>query len=168
MKRKTLVGVAVACAAILAGAIGIAETRDKVHSETSTSCLVHLIRASDRERPSRPSPVTERLKAQLSHGFQWQQLWEVNRQRVVLHPDEVTKLRLSPECEVEIEPVSANVRETRIYIKGVLASRVRQNVKRHSPIINGASIDESGAWLVAVEDEPDATSDPQLSLRRTP
>lgn len=145
-------GVISGCVAIVAAAFLIAETRDKA-PQTGTACSVQLIRASNGQRPDSSTPVAEGLKTQIARVFQWQQFWEVNHRRVMLNPGELTRIRLSPECEVEVQPLSSDVRETRIYIKGLLVSRVRQNVRHNTPTINGASLDESGAWFVAVEDE---------------
>jgi hypothetical protein len=149
--------------AIMAGAgatavmlMAVAEVRrTPPQPERPVAFSVVLIRANNDEQPTSPKlrPADGAAKAQLSHMFRWQNYWEANRQRLALKGQPTTRARLSPECEVEVEYISPTIRETRIYVNGVVTARSRRNVSAPSPAIDGAATDVDGAWFVLVEDE---------------
>ena len=115
---------------------------------------IQLIRAEDAANTGSISrkPAADRLKGLLSGAFRWQRYWEMDRRHVPLHRGEVTKVRLSADCEVEIEMLSPRVRETRIYINGTLASRSRRAVHQSGPEISGGDRADGTAWFVIIED----------------
>lgn len=129
--------------------------RRHAHLGGPAGCSVVLIRAEDQQNAAGPilKPVSRDVAGQLAAVFHWQQYWEASRQHLAMQGAQSARVRLSPECEVEIEYLSPALRETRIYVNGVLATRSRRHVRASSPAIDGASMDADGAWFVLVRDE---------------
>jgi len=129
--------------------------RRHAHANGPAGCSVILIRAEDQQHAAGPvlKPVGREVAAQLASVFHWQHYGEASRQRLAVPAAQSARVRLSPECEVEIEYLSPTLRETRIYVNGVLATRSRRHVRASSPAIDGASMDADGAWFVLVREE---------------
>lgn len=116
---------------------------------------VQLIWGNNGERPE-PAHfrrVGPKLKSELSHVFQWQRYWEVNRHVVELRSGKSASVRLSPDCEVRIDLSSRGLRETRIYGKGILVARLRQKAECHAMTVHGATIETGDSWFVVVREE---------------
>jgi hypothetical protein len=97
--------------------------------------------------------VGPKLKQELSRVFQWQQYWETNQREATVRAGAPAKIRLSPDCAVEIELVEPTVREIRIYGKGVLVTRARRHIHCRNLAIHGGAIETGGSWFVVVRDD---------------
>jgi hypothetical protein len=141
---------------------------------TPVHYYLQLIWGTNHEKPKEASfrPVGPKLKSQLSSVFRWERYWEVKRADITVSAGKPAQVRLSPDCEVQLEFVSASVRETRIYGKGVLVTKSRRNISCHTPAIHGGSIGSGGSWFVVVrEDAPaeeNAVLDNSISVVHAP
>jgi hypothetical protein len=139
---------------------GLSSAAQKDSPQTKLAPLryyVQLIWGTNREKPEHATfrPVGPKLRSELSRVFQWQRYWEVNRQAIELGGGKSASIRLSPECEVQIDLSSPGSRETRIYGKGILVARSRQKAECHAMTVHGAAIETGGSWFVVVrEDAP--------------
>lgn len=127
------------------------------HDSSAVHYYVQLIWGTNYKKPEAADfrPVGSKLKEELSRVFQWKQYWEANSKEVIVSPGKPVRTRLSPECEVEIELVSAVDRETRIFGKGILVTRSRRNIHCRNFAIHGGGSVSGSSWFVVVrEDEP--------------
>jgi len=118
-----------------------------------------LIRASDQDHPEQASwkPVGPKISKQLCPKFRWKNYWEVDRRTVKVHPGKVTRVRLNPEREVEIELRGPDDSEIRLYTKGVLVRKSRQSLQSKMSIMGGTRENEESWFVVVRRDKP--TSD---------
>src|SRR5689334_7399436 len=88
----------------------------------SAHYYVQLIWGTNYRKPDKSEfhPAGPKLREELARVFKWQNYWETTCQELTAVAGKPGRVRLSPECEVEIELVSPEQRETRIYGKGVL------------------------------------------------
>src|SRR5260221_14720002 len=87
----------------------------------------------------------------------WEHYWQTGCKELAALSGKPTRVRLSPDCEVEIELISPEFRETRIYGKGVLVTRARRKIHCRTMAIHGGAIETGGSWFVVVrEDKPTA------------
>jgi hypothetical protein len=116
---------------------------------------VQLIWGTNREKPKTADyrPVGPKLRSELSRVFQWQRYWEVARREVSVQSGKPTRLRLSSECEVQIQFVSPTVSETLIYGKGMLVEKSRRKIECHGLAIHGGTTETGGSWFVVVRDD---------------
>lgn len=118
---------------------------------------IQLIWGTNHQKPATADfrPVGPKLKTELSRIFQWQQYWETKYQEMTVSSGKPSHVRLSPECEVEIELISPEMRETRIYGKGILVTRSRRKIHCRNMTIHGGTTEAGGSWFVVVrEDKP--------------
>lgn len=123
----------------------------------SVKYYVQLVWGTNREKPEEANfkPVGPRLQKQLSQVFQWERYWEVNCRTVTVQKGKASRLRLSKDCEIEIDLISPTVRETRIFGKGVLVTKSQRKIKSKGFSIHGGAIEVGGSWFVVIrEDEP--------------
>jgi hypothetical protein len=123
----------------------------------SVHYYVQLVWGTNHQKPAAAEfrPVGPKLKAELGRIFQWQQYWEANYKELVVQSGKASRIRLSPECEVEIELVSPTDRETRIFGKGILVTQCRRKIHCQNLSIHGGSTEAGGSWFVVVrEDKP--------------
>jgi hypothetical protein len=118
---------------------------------------VQLVWGTNHQKPATADfrPVGARLHTELTRIFQWQQYWETNYKELWVRAGKASRIRLSPDCEVEIELISPSDRETRIYGKGVLVTRARRKIHCRNLAIHGGTNESDGSWFVVVrEDKP--------------
>jgi hypothetical protein len=123
----------------------------------SAHYYLQLIWGTNHQKPVEADfrPVGPKLKAELSGVFQWQQYWEAKYQEVTVRQGKPARVRLSPDCEVEVEVIPPEYRETRIYGKGVLVTRSRRKIHCRNMAIHGGTTETGGSWFVVVrEDKP--------------
>jgi len=115
-----------------------------------------LIHASDQDRPPEPSwkPVGPKVSRRLCPKFRWKNYWEVGRQTVSVHPGKVTRVRLNPERELEIELRSQDESEIRLFSRGVLMRRSRQSIQSNMSIMGGTRENDDSWFVVVRRDKP--------------
>ena len=99
---------------LIVGLRSVAQTSLAQGTPAPPHYYVQLIWATNRDKPEHAQfrPVGPKLKSELSRVFQWQRYWEVNRQVVQLTAGKSASVRLSSECEVQIDLSSRGWRET--------------------------------------------------------
>ena len=118
---------------------------------------VQLIWGTNGEKPPECPfrAVGPRLEKKLSRVFQWKHYWEVNCQEVTVSKGKLGKLRLSDKCQVEIEFVSDQLREVRLYGKGKHVESSRRPIDRKGMSIHGGGTQVGDSWFVVIrEDKP--------------
>jgi len=115
-----------------------------------------LVRASDSDKPREPSwrPVGPKLSRQLCPKFRWKNYWEVDHQTVSVQPGKVTRVRLNPARDIEIELRGEDGSEIRLFTNGVLTRRSRQPIHSSMSIMGGTR-EKDDSWFVVVrQDKP--------------
>ena|SRR5437879_3910026 len=117
---------------------------------------VQLVRGSDSDKPDDPAwkPVGAKLDKNLRAVFRWKNYWEVKRETVTLSKDQVARLHLTREREVEVHLFDPPNTQIRLYHKGELIRCSHQPITEHMSILGGES--KTGeCWFVIVRrDKP--------------
>lgn len=113
-----------------------------------------LIRGTDTEKPAQSTwkPVGPKLSKQLSPKFRWTNYWEVSRRATSVVPGKITRLRLAPDREIELELREADY-EVRIFNGGKLSRRSRQKLESKMSIMGGG-LEEKESWFIVVRQDP--------------
>jgi hypothetical protein len=123
----------------------------------SVHYYVQLVWGTNQPKPAKADFQTAgpKLREELARVFKWQNYWEMTCQELTTSPGKPARVKLSTDCEVEIELISPDQRETRIYGKGVLVTRSRRKIHCRNLAIHGGTIPTGGSWFVVVrEDKP--------------
>ena len=142
---------------LLNWALGLAMAASLVAAErTNLVFHVQLVRGTDEANPPSEGarPVGEKLATQLLRVFKWKHFWQIRYQRTELAPGTRTKLRLSPEREVEIDLGEPGHRIVTAYSRGKVATRTRSRVEAAATMIGGDYDARSGWFIVVRRDEP--------------
>jgi hypothetical protein len=132
----------------LIGAAGFA------HGEAITF-YAQLIRATDKENQEAGwKPLGPNLSKQLCPKFRWKNYWEVNRQPLTVQSGSKTRVRLSPEREIEMELRGAGESEIRLYTAGKLVQKSKQSLESRMSIMGGNRENDESWFVVIRRDQP--------------
>jgi hypothetical protein len=125
---------------------------------TNLTFHVQLIRGTESDSPpSKDSKgIGPKLAANFRRVFTWKQFWEVDYQEVHLAPGKKTKLRLSPEREVEIDLNKPGQRIVTAFSKGKLVTRAIDPLDAPMTLI-GSERDAHSVWFIAVRRDKPST-----------
>lgn len=131
----------------------------------STMCLAgsdpvtlytQVIRGTEKDKPPQAGwkPVGPKLSNRLCPKFRWNYYWEVNRREVCIQAGKPTRIRLTPDREIEIELGGTGESEIRLYSAGKLTRKSRQSAKSDMTIMGGGW-EEPESWFIVVRrDKP--------------
>jgi len=115
-----------------------------------------VIRGTDQEKPPKAGwkPVGPKLSGRLCPKFRWNYYWEVSRREVTARPGKPTRIKLTPDREIEIELRGTGESEIRLYSAGKLVRKSRQS-RESKMTIMGGGWEESESWFIVVRrDKP--------------
>jgi len=124
----------------------------------ATTFYAQLIRGTDREMPEQVSwkPAGPKLSKQLSPKFRWKNYWEVSRHVISVQAGKVTRTRLNPDREIEIDLRGAREYEVRLFVKGQLTCRSKQSMQSGMSITGGPRENDESWFVVVRRDKPAA------------
>lgn len=116
---------------------------------------VQLIRGTDAAKSEQKSwrPVGPKLSKQFGPKFRWKHYWEVSRHSLSALPGKATRIRLSPDREIEIELRGTTEYDLRLYTRGKLARCERQKQQSRMSIMGGG-LEATESWFVVVRRDP--------------
>jgi hypothetical protein len=146
MSRWLCLAFLIACSSV--PVIGASAEKD------STTLYVQLVLATNEERPRAADwkPIGPKLSKRISPVFRWKNYWEVARHTVAAEKGKATRVRLSDERELEIEPMEDGRLETRLHRGGKLV-RKATHLSHQKMIIMGGDANGNDAWFVVVRRE---------------
>jgi len=116
---------------------------------------IQLVRGNDDETP--PTPASERigpkLSGQLHQVFKWRSYWEINRREELLAVGQRTRVRLSPEREVEIDLTQAGLRTVTAYQNARVVGHTSRPIGM-GMTVTGGDRDTNSAWFIVVRRDP--------------
>jgi hypothetical protein len=140
---KTLVALLLGLIAIVGG--GRADERNELDYR------VQLVRGTNSERPEDPKwkPVSAKLAKRLSPVFRWKNYWAVDQRTVKVANNKPARAVLSNDRILEIQLVSPDISEIRLYRKGALVRKSRQSAQARFSIMGGDG-EQGQCWFVVV------------------
>jgi hypothetical protein len=146
-----------------AGAVWSAEDKSPA-KDLSATYYVQLVLGTNQDKPpdAKYKAVGPTLSKQLSGVFQWKSYWEANRKDVGVKSGKASRVRLSKDCEVEIEFITSSTsattttnREIRLFRKGTLVCKSKREIGSKKMSILGGDATDGSSWFVVVRrDEP--------------
>jgi hypothetical protein len=101
---------------------------------------------------SSPDPkhreVDAALKKRLQAVFKWKSYFEVNQQTFTVGPKKTRRIKLSPQCEVEVTNLGGNQIESKLFGEGEFQLRKRQTLKPGEIFSLAGHAKNGTAWFV--------------------
>jgi hypothetical protein len=123
---------------------------------TNLTFHVQLVRGSEEASPPTKDSkaIGPKLAAEFRPVFKWKHFWEVQYHEVHLAPGRKTKLRLSPQREVEIDLARPHQRAVTGYSNGKAIARTVDPLDAPMTLIGGER-DAHSVWFIVVRrDKP--------------
>jgi hypothetical protein len=117
----------------------------------STSYSIELIRGTDDNKP--PEPKSKLLSTNeigcFRSVFKWKYYWQMNAERIEIVPGRVTRVRLNPEREVEIDLTRAEQRAVKAFYQGKLM-QCAICPRGEARTLIGGDRDSNSAWFIVI------------------
>ena len=112
---------------------------------------VQLVRGTNSDQPENPKwkSVSPKLAKRLSPVFRWKNYWEVDQQTVKVAHNKPARTVFSNDRSLEIQLVSPDISEIRLYRKGELVRKTRQSAQAKFSIMGGDR-EQGQCWFVVV------------------
>ncbi len=125
---------------------------------TNLTFHVQLVRGTDKAAPpmQKTKAIGPKLTAQFKPIFKVEHFWEVEYREVRLAPGRKTRLRLSPEREVEIDLAQPGKRAVTAYSDGKPITRTLDPLDAPMTLIGGER-DAQSVWFIAVRRDKPST-----------
>lgn len=121
------------------------------HGAEPVTYYVQLIRGTDQDQS--PAPNSKRIQPHLAgtfHSvFKWKSYWEISSRQVELQAGHVTRVRLNPDREVEIDLTEPSRRAVTAILNGKKVQRTVSPRSEERTLIGGDR-DGNTAWFIVV------------------
>ena len=140
---------------VLMGAFAVSAEAAEATPE-ATTFYAQLIRGTDREMPEQIGwkPAGPKLSNHLGPKFRWKNYWEVSRHVISVRPGKISRTRLNPDREIEIDLRGDKEYEVRLFVKGQLTCRAKQSMQSGMSITGGARENNESWFVVVRRDKP--------------
>lgn len=106
------------------------------------------------EEPKKDDPKLKEVEASLSAKFRsifkWKHYYEVGSQQVDASKDG-QKLKMSPQCEIEIKHLEGNKIEVLLYGEGKLLVKKRQEIAKDEWVVIAGDDKDNTAWFLTLK-----------------
>ena len=90
------------------------------------------------------------LRKKLSGIFKWKHYFEVKRTEQTIGPKTTKRLKLSPECEVEIKNLGSGMVSAKLFGDGKALLEQKLNLSSKEPVVLGGHGKDKTAWFVVL------------------
>ena len=114
---------------------------------------VRLVWGTDLEQS--PNPEHKPLDAATAKKlgiFKWKKYFMVNRKQVDVPSGGAKKVRLSPECEIEIRDLQGPMVEVNIYGKGKHVKKIVEKISREDLLTIAGDDKNDCAWFILIKE----------------
>jgi hypothetical protein len=111
-----------------------------------------LVWGTNKEKPDDPKlkEVDDIVAEKLRKVFKWRNYFEVKRQNVTVTPGTPKKVRMSDECEIEVQNLGNSSIEVKLFGKGKLAVRKTQKISPSELLVLAGDDKDDTAWFVVL------------------
>ena len=111
-----------------------------------------LVWGTNNEKPDDPKlkEVDPSVAEKLRKVFKWKNYFEVNRQNFVVTPGSPKKVKMSDDCEIEVQNLGGSSIEVKLYGKGKLAVRKTQKISPSELLVLAGDDKDDTAWFVVL------------------
>ncbi|MEO7299396.1 MAG: hypothetical protein ABI042_12575 [Verrucomicrobiota bacterium] len=114
---------------------------------------VQLVWGSNGE--SSPDPNLKPLDASLAKKlgmFKWKKYYQVNRKELVLVDHALQKIRLSPQCQIEVKHLDGSRYEINVFGEGKHVQKITERITSHNPLAIAGDDKNDCAWFILIRE----------------
>ena len=111
-----------------------------------------LVWGTNKEKPDDPKlkEVDPSVAEKLRKVFKWKNYFEVKRQNLTVAPGTPKKIKMSDECEIEVQNLGSSSIEVKLYGKGKLAVRKTQKISPSELLVLAGDDKDDTAWFLVL------------------
>ena len=84
--------------------------------------------------------------------FKWKKYFTVNREEISLTPHGAQKIRLSPQCEVEIKQIEGPRYEINVFGKGKHVRKIIEKITKEDSLVIAGDDKNDCAWIILIRE----------------
>jgi len=137
----------------LAGAVVFCASSFLARSGTADLNLqAQLVWGTNKEKPDDPKlkEVDRSVAEKLRKVFKWKNYFEVNRQQFTVPVGSSKRIKMSDDCEIEVQNLGNSSIEVKLYGKGKLAVRKTQKISPSELLVLAGDDKDDTAWFVVL------------------
>src|SRR5438876_10600963 len=111
-----------------------------------------LVWGNNNDKPDDPKlkEVDPKVTDKLRGVFKWKNYFEVNRQKFAATASTPKKVKMSEECEIEVQNLGNSSVELKLYGKGKMVVRKTQKIKSGELLVLAGDDKNDTAWFVVL------------------
>jgi hypothetical protein len=111
-----------------------------------------LVWGTNKEKPEDPKlkEVEPGVAEKLRKVFKWKNYFEVKRQNFTVAVGSPKRVRMSDDCEIEVQNLASSSIEVKLYGKGKLAVRKTQKISPSELLVLAGDDKDDTAWFVVL------------------
>lgn len=111
-----------------------------------------LVWATEGEKPSEKDykQVDAVTRNKLRGVFRWREYYEIARKEFTVLAKEISRVRLSPKCEIEVERLARETFEVKLFGEGRMVVKKRQSLKPAELLVLAGDDKNDTAWFVVI------------------
>lgn len=119
---------------------------------TDLGLQAQLVWGTNKEKPDDPKlkEVDPSVAEKLRKVFKWKNYFEVNRQHFTIPVGSPKKVKMSDDCEIEVQNLGNSSIEVKLYGKGKLAVRKTQKISPSELLVLAGDDKDDTAWFVVL------------------
>ncbi len=119
---------------------------------TDLNLQAQLVWGTNKEKPDDPNlkEVDPIVAEKLRKVFKWKNYFEVKRQNFTVAVGSPKKVKMSDECEIEVQNLGNSSIEVKLYGKGKLAVRKTQKISPSELLVLAGDDKDDTAWFVVL------------------
>ena len=137
----------------MAGAVVFCASSFLARSGTADLNLqAQLVWGTNKEKPDDPKlkEVDRSVAEKLRKVFKWKNYFEVNRQQFTVPVGSSKRIKMSDDCEIEVQNLGNSSIEVKLYGKGKLAVRKTQKISPSELLVLAGDDKDDTAWFVVL------------------
>jgi hypothetical protein len=120
--------------------------------EDGAGLSAQLVWATDGTKPAGKDlkKVDEATSEKLSGVFRWKAYYEIARKEFKVGSASVSRVRMSPKCEIEVERVGKDTFEVKLFGEGKMVVKKRQTLPAGELLVLAGDDKDDTAWFVVI------------------
>jgi len=119
---------------------------------TNLNLQAQLVWGTNKEKPDDPNlkEVDPGVAEKLRKVFKWRNYFEVKRQNFTVPVGSPKKVKMSDDCEIEVQNLGNSSIEVKLYGRGKLAVRKTQKISPSELLVLAGDDKDDTAWFVVL------------------
>jgi hypothetical protein len=119
---------------------------------TDLNLQAQLVWGTNKEKPDDPilKEVDSSVAEKLRKVFKWRNYFEVKRQNFTVPVGSPKKIKMSDDCEIEVQNLGNSSIEVKLYGRGKLAVRKTQKISPSELLVLAGDDKDDTAWFVVL------------------